>query len=374
MWKKFKKLVTSIYQALRKLLLNLFLLPIFGGVATICGVFAGYLGSHYDDIVFKSFYPFFLSRQPISWEATSFYLMTWIFGISFTGTYWAQAVTNKQSNKEFQAALERLVTVPPRGFLENYRILSIVFFDFSTNFLAAVATASLSGTVVATTQIEDAIRTQLECILKVVTAYDSSSGGDTVYAANIMFYIAVINPAFAAQKAGLSARIKCIEHGVDIGNLSGVLDLQLTLSVRSDTGTLVDDKLTALALPVPQPLPGQRLSDHNALIPGAPFAFATKQAMMYGEQQELFDKIRDNNYLTANVKNELQTILQAQAGHVQTLICIPLFPSGAPSSEPVAILNIHKNKPDDRAVAKYGELLPLLGAMTRGLGNLVMEL
>lgn len=390
MWTKISEQYWKCHYGIRKFLLRLFLLPMFGGFATICGVFAGYLGSHYDAIVFSSYYPFFWPGvETIRWEATSFDVLTWIFGMSFTGTYWAQAVTSKQANEETRQALDRLVTVPPRGFLESYRTLSVLFFDFSDNFMAVIraleiATASAAAAPAPATipaplapgELAKAIRTQLEFILKVFSAYDSSNSADTIYAANIMLYIGTANPAFAPLKPALEGRMKCVDRHADIGKLSGVLDLQLALSARTDSGVFADDKLTAMALPVPKPLPGQRLSESKDLIPGAPFAFATQKSMIYGEQQGLFDTIEASGNFTDDVKKELREILQAQSRDVQTLVCIPIYPPGAPTpaTEPIAILNIHKNKVDKHATEKYGELLPLLGVMTRVLGNFVAEL
>jgi hypothetical protein len=365
---KANRICRTAWGQIRRSLLKLFLHPAYGGVATVAGVFAGYLGSHYDDIVFRSYYPAFWPNVTLSWEATSFYILTFIFGASFTGTYWAQAVTSKESNADLHEALDKLVTVPPRGFLEKYQQLSLKFHDFSTAFQSLVAAADED-------EIKVAIRTELEFVLKVARSYDSSAGDDAVYGANIMVYLASGTPIFTTKKADLERRIKCIEAGVDIERLSGVLDLQRELSVRSDTGNAVDDKLTDLALPVPQRLPGRPLADHPALIPGAPFSFAIGAPLIYGEQGELVEKVRNSAHFTTTVKTDLEQILLAQAKDVQTLICIPLYPTGLPGGgAPVAVLNIHKNQRDPKAVARFTQLLPMLSTMTRALANLVAEL
>ena len=197
-----------------------------------------------------------------------------------------------------------------------------------------------------------------------------------MYGANVMLFLEASSNAFTVDKPNLQARTKCIEQHVDISLLLGVLDLRLELSVRSDTNTAKDTKLTDLSLPVPMPLPGQSLEMHPGLVPGAPFAFALKKEMIYGNQEEIFKVIDDSVSFTGHIKNELRTILGVQAKDIQTLICIPIFPPGplTPIPAPIGVLNIHKNKKDENAIGKYSELLPLLGVMMRSLGNFVAEL
>jgi hypothetical protein len=349
----------------RRVFLGIFLHPLFGGAATVFGVIAGYVGSHYDAKIFEATYPIFFPSTTFSWEASAFWLFTLLFGMSFTGTFWAQSLTSKKTNDELQEALRELVTVPPRGFIQSYKTYCVSAIQFATQLDMATLNRS---------KIEEAIRFELDILVKTVADYDAS-GVDTVYGANIMLFYDAQQPFFGTIRSQLESRIKCIEAAVDIANLTGVLDLALELSVRSDTNCNKDGKLTPLALPIPKPPAGVALQTVKDLVPGAPFSFATTSENVYADQQELLDEINGNHHFTVKVADELKLILRAQAKEVQSLICIPLYaPLESAPSQPIAVLNIHKNRSDRQAPGKFLLLGPLLAPMTLLLGNLVSAL
>lgn len=357
--------MTTIRARARNLLLRLFSYPLFGGVATVAGVIAGYLGSHYDQQVFSSFYPVFWPHTVFSIEATLFWCFTLTFGMSFTGTFWAQAETSTQTNGEMQSALRELLTIPPRGFIQSYRNYAVS----AVEFLAALDTPALTPQ-----QIESAVRTQLDILLKTIAAYEAPGTG-TVYGANIMLFVDATGAFFAQHRAALQQRVRCIEPGVDIANLTGILDLNLQLSVRSDTNAAPDDRLTALALPVPKAPAHGVLSDLKGVVPGAPYCFVKQTEAVYVGQSEMLMEISSNNHFTIHVVEELRSILSRQAADVQSLVCVPLYAVPATAARlPIGVLNVHKNTRDERAPGKFLLLGPLLAPLLTIVGKLVSEL
>ena len=347
---------------------ELFLLPVIGGLTTVFGVLSGYLGSHYDHRIGAATYPAFLpGAGAMDVAVTVFWGVVFLFAACFTATAWAQKVSDDTVNGEFKESLRALFTMPAKGFLQRYQKISLA----STNFIWALPPS------LPLPKLEHAIRVQLGSICNVVKEYDGA-GGTASYGCNVMLYVAAGTPKFLADAVALQKRLRCIETGVAVTNLAGVLDLKLDLSISSTTNFNPDSHLKPLALPIPHvaPSPAGGKQDFSKVVPGAPHAFVSGKELVFGNQKELIDEVDRNRGFSSTVLAELTDILGAQAAHVQSLICIPLFaaPQGTTPPAPIGVLNIHRSVTDPHAAAKFEYLSPLLTQLVQNLGNLIEQL
>ncbi|MEO7494933.1 MAG: hypothetical protein ABIT83_12625 [Massilia sp.] len=283
---------------------------------------------------------------------------------------WVQNLSNAETNGEFKASLRALFSMPGRGFLQRYQEISLASVNFMWSLPQSLPLA----------QLEHAIRVRLECICQVVREYDREGSG-VGYGGNVMLYVDTTGSRFASAVvlAALQERTVCIETGVAITNLAGVLDLQLPLSIRSTGSFSPDTNLTAMALPIPRRPPNESATRRNVdnVIPGAPYAFVSEQALVFCNQHELVNKVASNRLFSSVVLHQLSEVVAAQAAHVQALICIPLYGAARPEAghrAPIGIVNIHRNQPDPHATAKFEYLAPLLVPLAQSLGNLVEQL
>jgi hypothetical protein len=347
---------------------ELALLPFVNAALTIAGVLAGYLGSHYDKRISDSMMSLvFVPGTSFDLAVTMFWLVLLVFFACLTGTAWAQKQSEDALNGEFKESLRALFTMPAKGFLQRYQNISLT----STNFIW-----SLPSTL-PPAQLEQAIRIQLVSICNVVKEYDGP-GSTATYGCNVMLFVPVGSGFFAANQAPLQARLKCIEAGVAITNLAGVLDLQLKLSISSSSSSAPDPTLTPLALPIPHAtLNSAGQTQYDQVVPGAPYAFASERELVFANQQQLIDEVATNRGFSTTVLRELEALLGPQSAHVQSLICIPLFAApqtGATSPpQPIGVLNIHKSETDAHAASKFEYLSPLLTPLVQNLGNLVEQ-
>lgn len=351
----------------KNFLKELALLPFINAALTITGVLTGYLGSHYDKRISEATSLVFVKDTSFDLAVTMFWLVLLAFFACLTGTAWAQKESENELNGEFKESLRTLFTMPAKGFLQRYKIISLT----STNFIW-----SLPLTLPAA-QLEQAIRIQLSSICNVVKEYDGP-GSTATYCCNVMIYLDAGSPTFTSNQVALQHRLRCIEAGVAITNLAGVLDLQLALSISSASSLAPDANLTPLALPVPHLIlnsAGQ--TQYDRLLPGAPYAFASGCELVFPNQQQLIDDVATNRGFSTTVLHELEDVLGPQSAHVQSLICIPLVPApqmGATSPpQAIGVLNIHKSEIDAHAASKFEYLSPLLAPLVQNLGNLVEQ-
>jgi hypothetical protein len=336
---------------------KVFLHPAFGFFSSIIGIIAGWLGSHFDTKISAAKFGFTLNWTLIDWNVLAFWLATMLFGVCFSGTFWAQSASASKSNRELHDAIDKLRTLPPKGFLGFYEPLATLSVNIRWNF-ASTPTVN---------QLKQAIRIQLECILKIVEKFDDHGGG-VYYGANVMLYIDSSDTKFLTNSSVYTSTIKCMESGVLITALAGVLQLQTELSVSNLTGTHPDSNLTALCLPIS--LQGGVI-DLDWLLAGAPLSFADKKVLVYESNDELYSHVDNSANFTPTVKNQLKTILLAQTDFVQALINIPIYDKSG--GGPIGVLNIHKNISDNFIADKIALLKPLLGPLVKNLGNLVAE-
>lgn len=359
----------NFYFRVRELLIGFFLLPFVGGITTVLGIVAGYLGSRFDDAIYDSlfriYYPTLLidpqatSVKIFDFDATVFWLLVAICGTCFTGTFWAQNVSSKRTTHEMHAALKQLFTLPPKGFLGRYQQLM-----------------SLSNRVEKSlpspcqlTDLDVAIRIQLDTICAVCVAFDNQRLAP-VYGANVMRFVKSGTADFLARQAVLQQETRCIEAGVSIANLAGVLQLHLPWSVNSASVKSPDATLRPLSLPVPVARQGE--PDELDYVPGAPLAFALGKTRIYQTQSQLVGIVDGNRRFSSHVLADLEQVLGAQKTTVQCLMCIPLFtnPVTGPR-ERIGVINIHKNQADLQIEEKFETLGPMLAPFVENLENLV---
>jgi hypothetical protein len=259
---------------IEKFFINLFLFPLFGGITTIAGIVAGYLGSLWVNEIKDSFFHIY---YPTSWlhvnpptakvfdaNSTIFWIIAIFAGLSLSATFWAQTKSSDETNRKLHKSLDNLLTLPPRDFLITYSDFLILSNSVEKTLPSPVALADL----------ELAVRMQLSAICAVCAKFDAT-GVRTDFAANIMMFLEAGSSKFTSDQPMLQGETRCIESGVAISNLRGVLRLELNLSATA-TSNSPDLSLRAMSLPVP-------MDTGNALIyvPGAPLAFAAGQTQVY---------------------------------------------------------------------------------------------
>lgn len=357
---------------------KMFLWPFFGGITTVFGVIAGFLGAHYEKEIAFAFLPFFIEGYVFSQGATIFWLTALAFGACFTGTFWAQArSTARASTKMMQATenidgktdalaaragelknlVRQLYTLPPVGFLEAYRQIII---SSETAYEEARSQALNPET------LAFVIRTQLLWVLKLIQEFDED-GKTAQYGVNIMLYrnSSCLSPA--ALKA-LDDRIRFVEKGVSVNKLDGVLDLICEFSVSSESGSAVDPNLSPFALPIPVLNEEERKARmKNGVLPGAPDAF-TSLAECVIETPEIWTALAGTDHFSPPLRRELSSLFSGASTWMQSFISIPLYErdwsNDAEKSTPIAVLNIHRNLPYKLGAEKYQLLSPLLLPVT----------
>lgn len=366
---------------------RLFLWPLFGGITTIFGVIAGYLGSHYDKEVSSALYPWFWTVEAtekliFSSEATFFWVFVLLFGASFTGTFWAQARSSNRATAELQAAtnqvsgkadslnektevldglIRQLYTLPPKGFLESYgnaiRMANEAFFD-------------TQGADATEEDIALAIRVQLALILQLASGFDDD-GEKSEYGCNLMAFLpsGLISEANARK---IDSRMKFVETGVTVTRLKGALVLIQPLSVSSSALEGPDPKLSQFALPVLDlPLDAVTSEQGKSILPGAPLAFARRAETAIESLDDWFERTAP---FSEKIRGELKRFFEDQKDVLQSFISIPLYAeptANGEDQEPIGVLNIHRNMPNKLLAEKLELFAPLVTPIAILLGRLL---
>lgn len=387
---------------------SLFLWPWFGGITTVFGVIAGYLGSHYDQAVSSAIYPFFWPEALFSARATVFWVSVLLFGASFTGTFWAQARSSNRANGQLKAAtadvsakaddlkretaqvsgkadvlegkaiamdgkvsvldelIRELHTLPPKGFLQEYgeavRVSAATFFG---------AQLPDDPEDEADDGLEVAIRAQLALVLKLATLFDED-GSKPLYGCNVMIFWPT-KQIPADKVAEVEGRLLFADDGVSLAGLKGVLELVKPLSVSSADPAGPDQALSPFALPVLD-LPSDAVPTGQvvSVLPGAPVAFLRRTPAFI---EDPADWISQSAHLSRKVRDELEQFFERQKDTIQSFVSIPLYaePVTATAVDPIGVLNIHRNTPNPRLSEKMQMLLPLLGPITVLTGRLLSD-
>ncbi len=362
-----------------------FLLPFFGAVTTVFGIVAGYLGSHYDHEIANTFLQLaYISDRTLAVGATNFWSATFVFAVCFAGTFWAQArssqrvmdgmrkVTDEidrksaslvERSQEINERVRRLHTLPPVGFLEKYR--EIVVRSESAFAIASTRKLELAD-------IALAIRTQLKWVLNTVQKYDAD-GDSAKYGANLMLFRESAK-LDQAEIERLEGRLMFVERAVSLTKLHGVLDLVVELSVSSESTFEADSNLEAFALPIPK-LTRAEQDDTNdrfqyGVLPGAPDAFVSRRETVI-ETPEMWNEQAQSEHFSLFVRRQMSGLLSEKKSWIQSFFCIPLFvPDQEESSSPFAVLNVHRDLPNNLAAEKLELLSPLLVPFKLAIGRL----
>lgn len=378
----------NLIEKLKNALEKMFLWPPFGGITTVSGLVAGYLGAHFDKEIASSFFvPWFLDGHIFIAGPTLFWILAILFGTFFTGTFWSQArssarlsekmvLTTAQIDSKTDSLTERamelndrvrkLHTLPPVGFLENYR-------EIITSSEAAYETVRAGNSVSDADALALAIRTQLLMILNIVKAFDAD-GAKAKYGVNIMLYYES-KSLNASESAALGKRILFIEKGVSINNLAGVLDMICELSVSSISSYEPDNSLSPFALPIPVLDEVERRARlENGVLPGAPDAFTSRSESVIETLSDWTDRASVDHY-SATLRSQLLNYFKDK-NWMQSFVSVPIFEPenhDAATNTPIAVLNIHRNLENKLAAEKYELLSPLLVPVTLPIGRLLMK-
>jgi hypothetical protein len=362
---------------------KVFLWPFVGGVTAVLGVYAGYLGSASERHISTSRCVVGFSENcHYSSEATTFWSVVFLFGASFTLTAWAQIRTSGRTSaalsktsttidertsviqrtsgeiavntgqlvdqvRVVEGLVQRLHTLPPRGFLEVYREM----FDASWK----EATQRRGG-------YESSIRIQLKNILLLLQRLEHISSGAR-YAANVMLFVETKDRT-REELGELRARLHFVEETLDMTRIPGVLDLQPPMSVASDSDGERDPHAFAFALSVPS-LDAEE-AEKLGLLSGAPASFVHRTPWVFEAAGDVA-KIGENQAFTLRVRQSIVRFFAEHRDRIKSFACYPLFvPPGLSGQEspddkmPFGVLNVHRDKENFLSAEQAMLVAPIL--------------
>lgn len=363
---------------------TIFLFPLFGGITTTFGVLAGYLGAHYDKEIVKDIAPAFWPGWQYASGPSFFWLFTILFGVSFSGTFWAQArntgrVTDKMqsvadsihtktdllrtSSDELDFLVRQLHTLPPIGFLESYR--QAILESASSYFFAVDKGLSEKE------GLAMSIRVQLMLIMRLAMAFHSD-GQSAIYGCNIMLFVPSDTLNNKREAESIQKILKFIDRGVSVERLDGVLALIPILSVSSGSDKGPDTNLRPFALPIPKLTENERNNPYkNGVLPGAPDAFVSGIDAVIETKDDWLEKT-SSIWFSMGVQREMQTFFDQSKTWIQSFVSIPLYIDEASEDQPFAVLNIHRNLPNNSAAEKMELFSPMLVPIERLLCRLLL--
>ena len=334
---------------------NIFIQPWFAALTTVIGVTAGALGSIFSNEL-KASFPFkWALIEPL--KVFAFWGLLIAFGLLFFGVQWAhlrrtanahkeltRSTTNiTQSTESIRNVVQELLTLPPSGFLEQ----------FKANFQDSIYISSLAINNQGLTKTEAAltVRTILDGVVSLAMLFhkDHQKNQPSRYAANIMLFKPIKNMA-ASEKEHVKKHLMFWEEKLDLNMYFGVLNLQEELSTSTDSREPVpDDSVGQFALVVPE-IPIEKRTDKEHLkktdlLPGAPWTFITKQVSIFVNAEKLLTVAKAGNFTPATI-NMIESYMKSPQGQrVRSFISIPIPSSDFDSkSDPIGTLNIHRDR------------------------------
>jgi hypothetical protein len=319
-------------------------------VITFLGLLAGVLGAVYTKEIEEAF-PFHLTRLAggFSFRALSFWFCALFSAILFFFREQAVAKDRKKEQQDARVAQEALIqrarelehlirTHPPANFLAIFARL----YD-----IAALVEGRNFGAPQVTTDGESQLAADIRLILRLVATLAQKFDGDNPdvrYAANIMVFKAT-KDLRQEERSEIKNRLQFCDEDLDVQNLRGILDVELPLSTTaSDIDSKIDDGLVRFALPIPQ---NPKSNGRSRVLPGAPMAFVDKVLDMYVDTRNLHKWCDENGDFTVAVKHKLKSYFEAHEQVIRSFVSIPIFGGSALESDnPIAVLNIHSNKPN----------------------------
>jgi hypothetical protein len=240
-------------------------------------------------------------------------------------------------------------TLPPAGFLSEFdRVLS----------LAQNAVAKLASSPERTAQtVDHTIRVVLDSVVTLAKLFDGSPYGVT-YAGNIMLFRETEKMS-DEDLTEIRKRLHFVDDDLDIHNLLGVLDLEISLSTTTEARGESDTSLVPLALPLPS---AARTADGRRwrVLPGAPMAFYTRILEAYVDAATLGKWCREQGDFTESVCCAIEAYFGSPAGmQVRSLAAVTL--ERADQSQPIGVLNLHRDRPGLLEKRQAGEqFFPLM--------------
>jgi len=342
----------------------------FAAVTALVGAIAGALGSIFSEDL-KGSIPFEWAIK--SWAVLGFWFLLALFGSLFGGVQWAHLRANARSHHELSTLVGDLMSLPPGGFLQ-------AFSDLYESSEAASFNA-INAPNQTNDHCEETLRMILTSIATLAMLYhdDSDRKKRPRYAANIMLYkeLQYLSPK---EKQAVQKRLWLFEGEPD--KCFGALDLIKEFSSSTSKKNEEDDFIKEpFAFPVPyidEPLDDKKIKK-SQLLPGAPWAFITKEFHSFLNPEELIAFVEQKMDFRPTTKNDfiqkLVTYFSSPEGQmVKSFISIPIPPPDfAKNSKPIGILNIHRDTPDmfkDKGNRLFPHLIhPFLGILSRLLNH-----
>jgi hypothetical protein len=331
----------------------------FAALVALGAVIAGLLGSVYSKEISTSF--------PLKYLCSYHALVFWLVLVATTAALAVRQESVDRAQKGAEAELHRrtdelvnlIRTMPPADFLGSFREL------FGQAFLAYEAGQDSPDVA------DEAIRQVLRCIAILSHQFDRRP--KEKYCANVMLFLPSKDVTEDVRKRLL------FEPTLALSAMRGVLDLQTSLSTTADsTDAAPDPSLVPIALAVPKE--PQIIAGPSTLwkvLPGAPLAFVTKRVDAYKDTTDLRRWCDEKGDFTEETKQLVEKYFSQGRGG-RSFVSLPLS-SPDDSSDPIGVLNLHRNSPgmlhQDNAVIEQFALLAhpfvamLFRLLQRGRGS-----
>ena len=179
------------------------------------------------------------------------------------------------------------------------------------------------------------IRAVLHSLVSLALQYDDQplvDGRRAVYSANVMLFV----PNGAST---VNTHISFFPPTYDRARLRGLLAVRAELSATTDSGDehRADDAVPLINLPVPLTA---EVNGRAAALPGAPYAFLSRQSAGYRDSLTLPEWCRAQGDFPPSVQDELTEYFAHGPGKaVRSFVSTPLRGE-------LGVLNLHANRPD----------------------------
>jgi hypothetical protein len=307
----------------------------FAAVTATVAALVGLVGSVYQTEIAASF-PITLAR--------SFTGHALVFWLSLASLAWlvylrqrvddearGELVKTTRAAEQTSRRIEEFVqTLPPRSFQAQ---LANAIVDVHN--LVSAAMPRTRDAVTDSDALIQVIRAVLHSLVSLALQYDDQplvDGRPAVYSANVMLFVPNGRPT-------TDVRISFFPPTYDRARLRGLLQVRADLSATTNSGDehRPDEAVPQINLPVPL------AADSNgraAALPGAPYAFLSRQSAGYRDSLTLPEWCRTQGDFPPSVQDELTEYFSRGPGKaVRSFVSTPL-------RDELGVLNLHANRPD----------------------------
>lgn len=322
------------------------LVPFLGAVLAILGVFAGLWFSLYADKVKQNLpYPFeALARYKDNFESLGFgWGLFLLFVVLAVVLQLIRSTQNAAARRELEneaqrlrGAVESLRSIPPAGYMSKYQ--DMVRLALPGYYSVALDSDAGRG------DYEVAMRQILNCITKLAWLYaGAEQETDGHAAANIMMAItpARFDRLSESEKASIRSELRFCPREDRMHPQQHRLLLRLIPDLTSASDGASDGKnpsgerdrrAPSLCMPVPHDFKRDRGAGGEVwrVLPGAPFAAATRSFAYYGSiggPYGLLDWCKAEADLTEEVRDEIQEYFSKKGpgAHIKSFVAVPLI-------------------------------------------------